>query len=210
MSAIEFLTKAIEFDVAGRRSEALKLYRSGINELLQTCKCKYIQTVAGFSCINLVAFSPAETDESRKQHYRTKINEYMVRAEQLKRLLPNVQGTVIDKIFIMEGDTGKSYESVFGKYLDDGVTEVQLDEPYLREHYQLTNLVRFCELLVVKCRNLKLISVTTSMKDETPAGEQNKRDHITAIEDLTKSLRSVRQIKLEIRYSENLHDRQIM
>lgn len=131
----------------------------------------------------------------------------MFRAEQLKRLLPNVQGTVIDKIFIMEGDTGKSYESVFGKYLDDDVTEVQLDEPYLRDHYQLTNLVRFCELLVVKCRNLKLISVTTSQKDDDPS---KASAHQAAIDDLASSLKSVKQIKLEIRYSENLHDRQIM
>lgn len=148
----------------------------------------------------------AETDAYRKEHYTAKIKEYMARAEELKRHLPNVQGKVIDKIFIMEGDTGKSYDSVFGKYLDKDVTEVKLDEPYLREHYQITNLVRFCELLVMKCRNLKWISVTTSLKDE----DNSKTDHKAAIDDLAKSLKSLKQITLEVQYSENLHDRQIM
>lgn len=146
-----------------------------------------------------------ETDETRKQHYRSKINEYMVRAEQLKRLLPVEHGKVVDKIFIMEGDTGKSYDQVFGKYLKADVTEVQLDEPYLREHHQLTNLVRFCELLVAKCRNLKVISVTTTVKDD-----EQKAVQAAAFKVLATSLDQARRIKLEIRYSDNLHDRQIM
>lgn len=38
MSAHAYLTKAKEFDEAGRRSEAIKLYCSGVTELQQTCK----------------------------------------------------------------------------------------------------------------------------------------------------------------------------
>lgn len=38
MSAIELLKKAIEFDVNGRHMEALKLYQSGIADLLKQCK----------------------------------------------------------------------------------------------------------------------------------------------------------------------------
>lgn len=121
--------------------------------------------------------------------------------------MPTVHGKVIEKIFIMEGQTGKSYDSVFGKYLDDNVTEVLMDEPYLREHYQLANLVRFCELLVLKCSNLKLISVTT-VKHEV----QNNDDAQTqAFDELAFSLESTsRRIRLDVRYSESLHDRQIM
>lgn len=40
MSAAEYLVKAVEYDVSGRKMEALKLYQSGISELLRICKSK--------------------------------------------------------------------------------------------------------------------------------------------------------------------------
>lgn len=53
MSAFEILTKAIEFDVSGRHMEALKLYQSGITEVLKKCKGSfdYCATRA-LSCFN--------------------------------------------------------------------------------------------------------------------------------------------------------------
>lgn len=42
-----------------------------------------------------------------------------------------------EKIHILANGTGYSYETIFGKYLDDGVREVALEEPYLREYYQV-------------------------------------------------------------------------
>lgn len=65
----------------------------------------------------------------------------MNRAEIIKSLVPPVtdRGHIVDKIFIMEGDRGYSYDTVFGKYLDNDVTEISLEEPYVREHYQVTN-----------------------------------------------------------------------
>lgn len=38
MSAVELLQKAVRLDANGRMLEALKLYQSGIDELLKTCK----------------------------------------------------------------------------------------------------------------------------------------------------------------------------
>lgn len=38
MSAIEYLKKAVEYDISGRRLESLKLYESGISALLEECK----------------------------------------------------------------------------------------------------------------------------------------------------------------------------
>lgn len=38
MSAVTILTKAIEYDMNGRKLEALKLYEDGIGELLKTSK----------------------------------------------------------------------------------------------------------------------------------------------------------------------------
>lgn len=70
---------------------------------------------------------------------------------------------------------------------------------------QLINFVRFCELVVSKCRNLKFVTVTT-VKDSNSA---RVADQITAFDALTTDLKK-RNITLSVEYSEQLHDRQIM
>lgn len=40
MSAVDLLQKAVRLDANGRMLEALKLYQSGIDELLKVCKGK--------------------------------------------------------------------------------------------------------------------------------------------------------------------------
>lgn len=42
MSAIEYLKKAVEYDMNGRKLESLKLYSSGISALLEMCKSKFL------------------------------------------------------------------------------------------------------------------------------------------------------------------------
>lgn len=69
---------------------------------------------------------------------------------------------------------------------------------------QLMNLVRFCELVVSKCRNLKFISVTTTVN---PATHNN--DQQTAFDALKRDLRS-RNITINFEFADGLHDRQIM
>ncbi|XP_037040870.1 MIT domain-containing protein 1-like [Bradysia coprophila] len=185
MSAVELLQKAVRLDTSGRMLEALKLYQSGIDELLKICKI--------------------EEDAAKKLRYQDKLKEYMTRAEQIKELYKSQisKGQIVDKRHIIENSTGNSYESVFGKYLKDDVTEISLDEPYIREHYQLVNLVKFCELVVLKCRNLRYIHVTTS-KDARDNSDQTK-----AFASLVKSLKS-RAITMNIEFSDHIHDRQII
>lgn len=38
MSAIDYLKKAVEYDLSGRKLESLKLYQQGISALLEICK----------------------------------------------------------------------------------------------------------------------------------------------------------------------------
>lgn len=40
MSAIDYLKKAVEYDMNGRKLESLKLYQQGISALLEICKSK--------------------------------------------------------------------------------------------------------------------------------------------------------------------------
>lgn len=64
----------------------------------------------------------------------------MTRAESIKSQLDEKRsrGEIIDKIHIIANGTGFDYGSIFGKYLDDKVKEVCLEEPYLREYYQVS------------------------------------------------------------------------
>lgn len=82
---------------------------------------------------------PGETDANKKLHFQKKIDEYMTRAEQIKSKITEqrVRGEIVDKIHIIANGTGFGYESIFGKYLNDSVKEISLEEPYLREYYQV-------------------------------------------------------------------------
>lgn len=67
----------------------------------------------------------------------------MTRAEKLKAEITSQRsrGEIVDKIHILANGTGYSYESIFGKYLNDKVTEVSLEEPYIREYYQVCSFI---------------------------------------------------------------------
>ncbi|KAL9700724.1 hypothetical protein quinque_004165 [Culex quinquefasciatus] len=141
--AITLLTRAIEYDINGRKLESLKLYEDGIEALLKESK--------------------AEVDPKRKQHFQSKILEYMARAEQVKEQITRwrSRGEIRDKIHVVEGATGYSYGRVFGKYMTDEVKEIMIEEPYVREHHQLCNVVMFCELAVSSCKALKFVKLMT-------------------------------------------------
>lgn len=66
------------------------------------------------------------------------------------------------------------------------------------------NLVRFCEVVVSKCRNLKFINVVTVA---IPANQHN--DQKVAFQALSNDLKK-RNITMQFEFSEQLHDRQVM
>lgn len=63
----------------------------------------------------------------------------MTRAELIKAEIAKQRsrGEIKDKIHIIANGTGYGYETIFGKYLNDSVKEISLEEPYLREYYQV-------------------------------------------------------------------------
>lgn len=205
MAAIQLLTKAIQvseikkksvrkqlilfsstqYELAGRKLESLKLYEDGIAELLKVCK--------------------AENDVEKKKHFQKKLVDYMEQAEKLKKSIQSwgSKGEIRDKIHIPEGATNYGYDRIFGKYLTDAVEEILIEEPYLKDHYQICNLVMFCELAVSNCRNLKCIKVTTN-KDPNKASDQMK-----SLSNLADSLEK-HNISLYSDFTTSLHDRQIL
>ncbi|KAL6051304.1 MIT domain-containing protein 1 [Balamuthia mandrillaris] len=62
-------------------------------------------------------------------------------------------------ITLEEGQTGHTFESLFGSYLA-GSTEIRIEDPNIRFTHQLYNFLRFCELVVSQrtCRKLTLVT----------------------------------------------------
>ena len=103
---------------------------------------------------------------------------------------------------ILFGDTGYSYEALFGPYLV-GASVVTLEEPYIRTTHQLGNLVRFAELLarVGDCRELTVLT-------GQPETEEQQAEIKKAFEDLRWSLKEF-SIHLNFSFSPTLHDREL-
>ena len=57
------------------------------------------------------------------------------------------------------GATGYSYESIFGDYLP-GADEIVIEDPFIRQHHQIINFLRFCETAVRVGKPKKIILVT--------------------------------------------------
>ena len=92
-------------------------------------------------------------------------------------------------------------ETILGDYLD-GVTEVWVEEPYIRVAHQIQNFVRFCETLA-KRPTVKKIHVLTACDEATAVSEV-----LPKLEDLKQSLLEI-DIALEIAFDPKLHDREI-
>ncbi|GAA4408077.1 hypothetical protein GCM10023089_18770 [Quisquiliibacterium transsilvanicum] len=102
---------------------------------------------------------------------------------------------------ILYGDTGHSYESIMGPYLQ-GAKAVVIEDPYIRLQHQIQNFVRFCET-VLKAGTVKKISLITGHDDKTPLAEMAEK-----LEELKQSLLEV-DVELEVKLNPNIHDREI-
>jgi len=183
-AASQVLMAAVKLDEDKRYVESLACYREGIDLLLNILK---------LGC----------TDDKR-QKLRTRIEEYMGRAEKLKKAVETAKqsGQFHEQIHIKANTSGYSYRSVFGPFIDEQLTEVEIDDPYIRLNHQLLNFLRFCELLVCTATNLKSIVLLTTKEEESQKSQEN------AFREMTDSL-DKRSICLKVNYSNTLHDREI-
>lgn len=181
------LTRAVELDKAGRFTESLLFYESGIQQLMVLLK-----DMKG---------------EEKRQHYRKKISEYMDRAEKIKDMVKKQKeaGKYHEQIKIEENGTGYSYKRIFQHFIDSSLTEVYVEDPYIRNIHQIYNFLRFCELLVSsECAKVTRIHLVTGMDDGTDSQKQQN----ARLMELADSL-STHGINLDIDYSVTLHDREI-
>ena len=77
---------------------------------------------------------------------------------------------------------------------------MSVEDPYIRAHHQIVNFLRFCELCVKKCENLKHIKLITT--------SDNSADQESKLSELKKSLRE-RSVELSWEMSPTLHDREV-
>ncbi|KAM4867233.1 MIT domain-containing protein 1 isoform 2-T2 [Thomomys bottae] len=142
-------------------------------------------------------------DNNKKCNLKAKISHYMDRAENIKKYLDQEKedGKYHKQIKIEENATGFSYESLLKEYLNETVTEVWIEDPYIRQTHQLYNFLRFCEMLIKSCK-VKTIHLLTSVD----AG--NRTEQLIALEEIKRSLGS-HGVLLEVEYSSSIHDREI-
>ncbi|KAM9321211.1 MIT domain-containing protein 1 [Gastrophryne carolinensis] len=184
-SAGVVLRRAVELDTSGKYQESLVCYQEGIDLLLQVLK--------------------ATKDEVKKTHYRQKLRSYMDRAEQIKHhvVKEKEEGKYHKQIKIVENATGYSYENLFKPYVDETLTEVWVEDPYIRHQHQLFNFLRFCEMLVKGPSRIKKISLLTS-RDEGNGKDQQ----ISILQEINSSLLDF-GVALEVAFSSSIHDREI-
>ncbi len=102
---------------------------------------------------------------------------------------------------ILYGDTGHSYESILGPYLQ-GAKSVVIEDPYIRLQHQIQNFVRFCET-VLKAGTVKKISLITGYDDKTQLADIAEK-----LDELKQSLLEL-DVELEVKLNPNMHDREI-
>ncbi|CAD6198560.1 unnamed protein product [Caenorhabditis auriculariae] len=174
------LKKAVTYDKAKKFNDALPKYQEGVAFLMDA--------------LNLLT----EAD-TRKAVFRTKIDEYIRRAEELRDIVkPEVKS--IEQRIVQDNSVGHGYDRVFAKCLDDSLTSVVVKDAYIIAHHQIVNFVRFCELVVQSARNIRYISLSTG---------ENARQNAAAFEELRGSLEK-NKIALSVGFSTVLHDREII
>jgi ATP-dependent Lon protease len=102
---------------------------------------------------------------------------------------------------ILYGDTGYSYESILGPYLQ-GAKAVVIEDPYIRLQHQIQNFVRFCET-AIKAGAVKKISLITGYDDKTQLADIAEK-----LDELKQSLLEL-DVELEVKLNPNIHDREI-
>jgi ATP-dependent Lon protease len=114
---------------------------------------------------------------------------------------PEPEGPTERHYTIAYGDTGHSYDTIFGPYLP-GAKSVVVEDPYVRLPHQIANFVRFCES-VVKAATVRNVSLTTSYDQQTDMASLQER-----LEELKQSLLEY-DVALDVRLNSKMHDREV-
>ncbi|NXW88526.1 MITD1 protein, partial [Alopecoenas beccarii] len=178
----ETVKRAVELDLASRFQESLVCYQEGIDLLLQVVK----------------GTGRAAAGRAGEGQFGSRL------------LQPDFfsDGKYHKQIRIEDNATGFSYEKVFQEYLTEILSEVWVEDPYIRNvhqasRYSLYNFLRFCEMLVKGPCKVKTIHLLTSYDEGSGRTQQ-----ISGLEEIQQSLRNY-GVTLNIAFSSSIHDREI-
>ena len=104
-------------------------------------------------------------------------------------------------ITIHYGDTGYSFETLFGDYLI-GAKELTVEDPYIRRDHQLRNLIQLCELCV-QVGTIKKIILITGIDHEYQQKEVEPKFKL-----LAESLADA-GVEFVWRFDDKIHDREL-
>ena len=114
---------------------------------------------------------------------------------------PKAAALIEQHFTIQYGDTGQTYNSIFGTYLSDA-RAVTVEDPYIRAPHQINNFLRFCEE-VVRVSTIRRIVLKTGFDERTDLAMVNER-----LSELKQSLLEY-DVVLDIELSETIHDCEI-
>lgn len=80
-----------------------------------------------------------EPEEKTRTYLRKKVEEYMNRAEKIKKIVLHQKETGLfhEQVHIENNSTGHSYKTLFGRFLDEDVDFVLVEDPYIRSYHQV-------------------------------------------------------------------------
>lgn len=143
-AAINILKRGVELDTKKRYTEALVCYQEGLQTLVDKMKGEHvyhkyncvINILRSFLHLDVIVGEP---DESTRLYLRKKVEEYMNRAEAIKKLVLQQKdaGQFHEQVNIENNSTGHSYKTLFGRFLDEDVTIVTVEDPYIRSFHQV-------------------------------------------------------------------------
>ncbi|KAK0064776.1 MIT domain-containing protein 1 [Biomphalaria pfeifferi] len=183
VSSINLLKGGVELDLNGKYDEATCFYQEGTKLLVEAHK--------------------AISEKCKLTEHRQQLQEHLDRpgAQDRTNFLSQEKDDAkkVTKIKIEENSTGHSYDKLFGHYLHQHVTSIEVDDPYIRTDFQINNFQRFCELIVGKKIPVKTIVLKTKLINS------HQKE---SLEKIKKSL-DRNKIELTIEHSPTLHDREI-
>lgn len=208
----EEFDEIVEYAMEGRRRVKEQLNKrkpdeeyAGINMSYVNGRGEKIVVWCPESRYSLATQDPRKTgevDEESLKEPEVPVTSYTTVTEtRSEALIP--QGPQPKNLDIRHGDTGYSYDNLFAAYLD-GAKEIELQEPYLTNGYQLQNLTRFAET-VVKVGTCKSFKLTTKIC-ETVEEVQKVQE---GLEQLKAALADV-GVDFEYTFSDGIHARYIM
>ena len=99
------------------------------------------------------------------------------------------------------GDVGNTYGTLFGDYLR-GAKTVSVEDSYIRLPHQISNFIRFCELLV-QAGTVRQVDLVTAVDNQ-----EQKIQVVSRFNELSDSLRD-HGIEFNYMFSDTIHDREI-